>query len=298
MTMNRSRRCRKLAVTALVVLQVSIPCNSFTLIPQLSAVRQSTRLYSDSWDGDQSAQDSNTWSSSNDPEYQDAGDWQELLAKKDDGSFWSEFEPSTEDSVVKESNAGTVEDAADAWLDTIASLSAEEVNFNLKEADRADKARQMEEWGFEAETIANTLDIAMDDKLEASEEVQGMREYRQESYLDDDIDLTTVESHTRVDKDPETGEPIRSQMVYVDEHTCIGCTNCAMIAQSTFYMNEEHGRARVFEQWGDDEETIQIAIETCPVDCIHYGRSLWWIGICFVTVMQCSHFIFCFFVCL
>jgi ferredoxin len=58
--------------------------------------------------------------------------------------------------------------------------------------------------------------------------------------------------------------------VYVDEHTCIGCTNCAMIAQSTFFMHSEHGRARVFNQWGDDDETIQIAIETCPVDCIHY----------------------------
>lgn len=35
-------------------------------------------------------------------------------------------------------------------------------------------------------------------------------------------------------------------------------------------MEEENGRARVFEQWGDDETTIQIAIDTCPVDCIHY----------------------------
>lgn len=35
-------------------------------------------------------------------------------------------------------------------------------------------------------------------------------------------------------------------------------------------MHSEHGRARVFQQWGDDDETIQIAIETCPVDCIHY----------------------------
>ena len=43
-----------------------------------------------------------------------------------------------------------------------------------------------------------------------------------------------------------------------------------MIAQSTFFMEEENGRARVFEQWGDDETTIQIAIDTCPVDCIHY----------------------------
>lgn len=24
------------------------------------------------------------------------------------------------------------------------------------------------------------------------------------------------------------------------------------------------------KQWGDDDETIQVAIETCPVDCIHY----------------------------
>ena len=35
-------------------------------------------------------------------------------------------------------------------------------------------------------------------------------------------------------------------------------------------MESEHGRARVFDQWGDDDETIEIAIETCPVDCIHY----------------------------
>ncbi len=43
-----------------------------------------------------------------------------------------------------------------------------------------------------------------------------------------------------------------------------------MIAQSTFFMEPEQGRARVFQQWGDDQETIEIAIETCPVDCIHY----------------------------
>jgi hypothetical protein len=35
-------------------------------------------------------------------------------------------------------------------------------------------------------------------------------------------------------------------------------------------MEPELGRARVFQQWGDDDETVQIAIETCPVDCIHF----------------------------
>ena len=43
-----------------------------------------------------------------------------------------------------------------------------------------------------------------------------------------------------------------------------------MIAQSTFFIEEENGRARVFEQWGDDETTVEIARQTCPVDCIHY----------------------------
>ena len=207
-----NRRRRKLALV--VTFTTCIPCHGFSCLPPFSVNKRSkTRLFSDSWG---EGTDSNTWGSANDPEYPDQEDWQELLAKKDDGSFWSDFEPS--DVTAPTSNITTMEDATDAWLDTIAALSAEEVEFNRKEADRADKARQMEEWGFQAETIANVLDIAVDDKLE-KDEVEGMSTYRQESYLDDDIDLTTVESHTRVDKDPETGEPIRSQMVYVDEHT-------------------------------------------------------------------------------
>lgn len=58
--------------------------------------------------------------------------------------------------------------------------------------------------------------------------------------------------------------------MYVDEYTCIGCTNCAHVAPNTFFMEDEHGRARVFQQWKDRPTTIQTAIETCPVDCIHY----------------------------
>jgi ferredoxin len=85
----------------------------------------------------------------------------------------------------------------------------------------------------------------------------------------EDVDYDNVESHQLVEKDSD-GNPLRSQAVYVDEVTCIGCTMCASVAQSTFFMEEEHGRARVFKQWGDDDETVGIAIETCPVDCIHY----------------------------
>jgi ferredoxin len=198
------------------------------------------------------------------------------MKRKQDGSFWSSFEPSSsstaaveEDGKPTRSSITTEEEEAEAWLDTIASLSAEEVEFNLREADRADKVRQMQEWGFTSKAISSTLGVATDLTLENREEVAGMQAFREESYLEE-IDLETVESHTRVEVDPDTGEPVRNRMVYVDEHTCIGCTNCAMIAQSTFFMHSEHGRARVFNQWGDDDETIQVAIETCPVDCIHY----------------------------
>ena len=197
---------------------LATPSHSFS---HFGVIRPATRLYSD-WK-DQS-QDSNTWSSSDDPEYQDQEDWQALLAKKDDGSYWSDFtvedetEGPTKDAEAASAALPTEDEAADAWLDTLAALSAEEVEFNLKEADRADKVRQMEEWGFDAKTISNTLDVAMDTERE-KEDVEGMRLFREESYYDDDIDLRTVESHTRVEKDPETGEPIRSQMVYVDEHT-------------------------------------------------------------------------------
>jgi ferredoxin len=238
---------------------------------------------------DTSGEDSNQWSSSNDdnvgggPGQQP--DWEDVLSKKKDGSFWTSFEPSPEDdddgddekdnkSEKIESSSSLEMDAdmqGDSWLDQLAALSSEEVVFNLKEADRADKARQMQEWGFDNRIISSTLDVATDNSLEVAGEMEGMQAYREESYLDDeDIDFETVESHSRVEKDTETGEAIRTQMVYVDEHACIGCTNCATIAQSTFFMHQEHGRARVFSQWGDDEETIQIAIETCPVDCIHY----------------------------
>lgn len=233
--------------------------------PAVSQPRFATRLHSD-WDSD--AQDSNQWRSMDDEDQQEQSDWQETLASKKDGTYWTSFEPSSDEELKRVAPATPVNEdqAADAWLDTLASLSAEEIEFNMKEADRADKVRMMQEWGFDAKTIANTLDVATDSSLELDD--TGMQKYREQSYWEE-VDLQTVESHTLVEK-YEDGEPVRSKMVYVDEHTCIGCTNCAMIAQSTFFMHQDHGRARVFQQWGDDEETIQIAIETCPVDCIHY----------------------------
>jgi ferredoxin len=70
--------------------------------------------------------------------------------------------------------------------------------------------------------------------------------------------------------EPELGGVARQQGVYVDEATCIGCRHCAHVARNTFYIEPDHGRSRVIAQDGDSEDLVQEAIDTCPVDCIHW----------------------------
>ncbi|PIG95177.1 ferredoxin [Gloeocapsopsis sp. IPPAS B-1203] len=70
--------------------------------------------------------------------------------------------------------------------------------------------------------------------------------------------------------EPELGGVVRQKGVYVDEVTCIGCKHCAHVARNTFYIEPDYGRSRVVRQDGDSEELIQEAIDTCPVDCIHW----------------------------
>lgn len=70
--------------------------------------------------------------------------------------------------------------------------------------------------------------------------------------------------------EPELGGEVREKGVYVDEVTCIGCKNCVHVAPNTFYIEEQFGRSRVYNQNGDIEEIVQEAIDTCPVDCIHW----------------------------
>lgn len=74
----------------------------------------------------------------------------------------------------------------------------------------------------------------------------------------------------RTGLEPELGGVVRQTGVYVDEVTCIGCKHCAHVARNTFYIEPDYGRSRVIRQDGDPEEVIQEAIDTCPVDCIHW----------------------------
>jgi ferredoxin len=75
---------------------------------------------------------------------------------------------------------------------------------------------------------------------------------------------------SRTGLEPELGGAVRQKGVYVDELTCIGCTHCAHVARNTFYIEPDYGRARAIRQDGDPEPLVQEAIDTCPVDCIHW----------------------------
>ncbi|KAG6748587.1 hypothetical protein POTOM_048516 [Populus tomentosa] len=59
---------------------------------------------------------------------------------------------------------------------------------------------------------------------------------------------------------------------FVDEFSCIGCKNCANVAPDVFGIEEDFGRARVYSQCGN-VQLVQQAIESCPVDCIHWTSA-------------------------
>ncbi len=58
----------------------------------------------------------------------------------------------------------------------------------------------------------------------------------------------------------------------VDQNTCIGCGTCVALAPKTFKLNDE-GKSVVTNPQGDDEATIQGAIDSCPVDAISWKEE-------------------------
>ena len=70
--------------------------------------------------------------------------------------------------------------------------------------------------------------------------------------------------------EPVLGGALRQKAVWVEEAVCIGCRYCAHVASNTFVVEPDWGRSRAIRQDGDSTERIQEAIDTCPVDCIHW----------------------------
>eukprot|EP01023_Acetabularia_acetabulum_P024390 TRINITY_DN2356_c0_g1_i12.p1 TRINITY_DN2356_c0_g1~~TRINITY_DN2356_c0_g1_i12.p1 ORF type:complete len:410 (-),score=76.31 TRINITY_DN2356_c0_g1_i12:1210-2439(-) len=75
---------------------------------------------------------------------------------------------------------------------------------------------------------------------------------------------------TRKPQMAKNTDPDERRAVFVDEMTCIGCKNCMWCAPAVFRMEPEYGRSRVYGQWLNTEEQLQDAIDSCPVDCIHW----------------------------
>ena len=81
---------------------------------------------------------------------------------------------------------------------------------------------------------------------------------------------SSLEDDQSTGKEPVLGGALAEKAVWVDEAVCIGCRYCAHVACNTFIIEPNLGRSRAIRQDGDSSERIQEAIETCPVDCIHW----------------------------
>lgn len=61
-----------------------------------------------------------------------------------------------------------------------------------------------------------------------------------------------------------------ARRVYIDEDECIGCGSCVELCPEVFEMDGDSEKAVVIKPEGGPEDDIQEAIDTCPVECIHW----------------------------
>lgn len=56
-------------------------------------------------------------------------------------------------------------------------------------------------------------------------------------------------------------------MIVIDEDECIGCESCVELCPEVFEFDEDSVKAKVIKPKADDD-CVDEAIETCPVECI------------------------------
>ena len=88
--------------------------------------------------------------------------------------------------------------------------------------------------------------------------------------LMDPTPLSAWSGPARGDPEDERG---RHDAAFVDESSCIGCLQCALIAPQSFYIETRFGCARVVDQWADGREAVEDAVAACPVQCIHFVNA-------------------------
>ncbi|MBT3539326.1 ferredoxin [Candidatus Parcubacteria bacterium] len=55
--------------------------------------------------------------------------------------------------------------------------------------------------------------------------------------------------------------------IKIDPDKCIGCASCTAVASGTFEMGDDD-KAHVIDPPGDDEATIQMAVDCCATQAI------------------------------
>ncbi|PIS08761.1 ferredoxin [Candidatus Beckwithbacteria bacterium CG10_big_fil_rev_8_21_14_0_10_34_10] len=58
-----------------------------------------------------------------------------------------------------------------------------------------------------------------------------------------------------------------TKQAIVDKEKCIGCGTCVSLAGKSFKLGDD-GKAEALVPAGDDEPTVQSAVDSCPVTAI------------------------------
>jgi ferredoxin len=56
--------------------------------------------------------------------------------------------------------------------------------------------------------------------------------------------------------------------IILDQNKCIGCNTCPLIAPETFELDQTIYKAKIKQQPTEITETIQTAVDSCPVSAI------------------------------
>jgi ferredoxin len=58
--------------------------------------------------------------------------------------------------------------------------------------------------------------------------------------------------------------------VTIDTDECTGCETCVELCPDVFEFDDAAEKANVIREEGGPEDCIQEAVESCPVECIHW----------------------------